>query len=168
MKLLSLFFTFFIGLTFFAQNPEGFDKMAKNMAGKKTPTINMKDVQKIIETKNDVIFLDSREVNEFQTSHLPNALWIGYEHIDWSSIDKLDKSATIVVYCSVGYRSGKLAEQMIKKGFKNVKNLHGGLFNWANNGGELENDKKQSTKNVNGYNKNWSKWLNTKRVNVIL
>jgi rhodanese-related sulfurtransferase len=168
MKFLLFFLAFIFGTTVFAQNPEGFDKMAKNMAGKKAPIITMGEVQKSINAKNKIVFLDSREQNEFQTSHLPNAIWVGYDNIDWSKINKLEKDATIVIYCSVGYRSGKLAEQLSKKGFKNVKNLYGGLFNWANNGGELQNEMKQTTNKVHGYNKNWSKWVNPDRSTIVL
>jgi|TARA_R110000737_G_scaffold352064_1_gene396522 rhodanese-related sulfurtransferase len=168
MKFLSLFLTFFIGLTLLAQNPDGFDKMAKNMAGKKAPIITKAEVDKLLTSKKNVVFLDSREQSEYQTSHLPEAMWVGFDNINWTKIDKLDKSTPIVVYCSVGYRSGKLTEQLAKKGFTNVKNLYGGLFNWANNGGALQNDMKIATKDVHGYNKNWSKWLNPTRVNVVL
>lgn len=168
MKLLLLLLSLLFSCTLLAQNPEGFDKMAKNMAGKKVPTITKTELEKKLSSKTDVIFLDSREQVEYQTSHMPNAIWVGYDNVNWTKIDKLDKSTPIVVYCSVGYRSGKLTEQLSKKGFTNVKNLYGGLFNWANNGGTLQNDMKQSTTIIHGYNKNWSKWLNPERVTIVL
>lgn len=150
-----------------AQNPVGFDKMAKKMAGKKTPIISKEDVDNLISTKKEVIFLDSREYSEYEVSHLPNAVWVGFDKINWASIEKIGKSTNIVVYCSVGYRSGKLTEQLLKKGFTEVKNLNGGLFNWANNGGILETEKEVPTKKVHGYNQNWSQWLNPKKVTVV-
>jgi len=164
-----LFVAFILfGATIFAQNPVGFDEMAKNMTGKKTPIITMKDVQKIQEANKNIVFLDSREENEYQTSHLPGAIWVGCDNIDWAKINKLDKNTAVVVYCSVGYRSGKLTDQLSKKGFNNIQNLYGGLFNWANNGGTLENNSNQNTQKAHGYNKTWSKWLNPDRVTIVL
>lgn len=169
MKHLFLFL-FFISTSWhlFAQNPEGFDKMAKNMAGKKELIITMAEVQKLQKNGDKVIFLDSREEKEFQISHIASAIWVGYDKINWTKIDALDKNATIVIYCSVGYRSGKLAEQLKKKGFTHVKNLYGGLFNWANNDGEIVNSKGVKTTEIHGYNKTWSKYVNTDKCKVVL
>ncbi len=148
-----------------AQNPQGFDKMAKEMAGKKSQVTTMTEVLK---KQSSVIVLDSRELKEYEISHLPRAIWVGYEKLDWTKLNQINKSSTIVVYCSVGYRSGELAATLTKKGFKNVKNLYGGLFNWANNGGEILDMENKSTNKVHGYDKNWSKWLNPNRVTIVL
>jgi rhodanese-related sulfurtransferase len=152
----------------FGQNPDGFDKMATNMAGKKAPKITMAEVQKLQKAGEKVVFLDSRENKEYQVSHLEKAIWVGYDKIDWTKIDKIDKNSTIVIYCSVGYRSGKLTEQLLKKGFKNVKNLYGGLFNWANNGGAIVNNLGAKTNEVHGYNESWSKWVNEEKCTLVL
>ncbi len=152
----------------FGQNPEGFDKMATNMAGKKAPTISMAEVQKKQKASEKIVFLDSRESEEYKVSHMAEAIWVGYDNIDWTKINGIDKNTTIVIYCSVGYRSGKLGEQLIKKGYKNVKNLYGGLFNWANNGGKIVNSSGVQTTEIHGYNKTWSKWVNTDKCKIIL
>jgi len=166
-----IFFILFIILSFnsiYGQNPDGFEQMATSMINKKTPSITMNDVQKLQKEKQKIIFLDSREQNEFSVSHLPGAIWVGYDHIDWTKIDKLDKKATVVIYCSVGFRSGKLTDQLKKKGFIHVKNLYGGLFNWVNNGGKIVNSKDNFTTEVHGYNKDWSKWVNEERYQIVL
>ena len=166
--LLSLVFLFTLFFTSFSQNPEGFDKMAKNMAGKKAPIITMDEVKAIQKKKEKIIFLDSREYKEYQISHMSGAIWVGYDNIDWTKINKQNKDAKIVIYCSVGFRSGKLTEQLKKKGYSNVTNLYGGLFNWANNGGEIVNTMGVSTKEIHGYNKTWSKWVNKDKCEVVL
>jgi len=38
----------------------------------------------------------------------------------------------IVLYCSVGYRSARMAEMLQERGYTNVVNLEGSLFTWAN------------------------------------
>jgi rhodanese-related sulfurtransferase len=169
MRLLFSFCLLFIFIgTSFGQNPDGFDKMAKNMAGKKAPIITMDAVLADQKAGKEIVFLDSRELGEFQVSHMNGAIWVGFDNIDWTKIDKIKKTATIIIYCSVGYRSGKLTEQLAKKGYTKVVNLYGGLFNWANNGGKIVNSRGVATNEIHGYNKNWSKWVNEDKCQIIL
>lgn len=168
MKIILVLITLLICLLSTAQNPVGFDKMAKNMAGKKAPFIMQVSLNKMLASNKPVIILDSREQKEYHVSHLPNAIWVGYDQVNWEKIESLDKNATIVIYCSVGFRSGKLTEELLKKGFKNVKNLYGGLFNWVNNGGSVETSDHKKTTNVHGYNEKWSQWLNPNKATIIL
>lgn len=104
------------------------------------------------------IFLDAREVEEFNVSHLPDALWVGYDDFDLTRLHAVEKDAPIVVYCSVGYRSERIARRLIKEGYTNVRNLYGGIFNWVNAGYSVVNDA-GITDTVHTYNKKWSKWL---------
>jgi 3-mercaptopyruvate sulfurtransferase SseA len=55
-------------------------------------------------------------------------------------LNRLDMNQPIVVYCSVGYRSSRLAERLQKAGCTNVFNLDGSIFQWANEGRLLERD----------------------------
>jgi rhodanese-related sulfurtransferase len=147
---------FLLNSLLFAQNPEGFEEMADKMAGKDAPVILAKDLS----SKKAVIYLDSREKEEYEISHLPGAVWIGYDHVEWKRVLSLPKDANIVVYCSVGFRSGKITEKLNEKGYKNAYNLYGGLFNYANFGGQLIDGNGRETTKVHGYSKKWSKWLN--------
>lgn len=76
--------------------------------------------------------LDVREPAEFKTSHLPGARWVSPDSKAEDLVSKLDPNRPVVVYCSVGYRSSKLAERLLNAGFKNVQNLEGSIFAWAN------------------------------------
>ena len=42
------------------------------------------------------------------------------------------KSDTIVLYCSIGYRSEKIGEKLVEMGYGHVFNLYGGIFEWVN------------------------------------
>ena len=53
------------------------------------------------------------------------------------ALEANDPERTVVVYCSVGYRSSRLAEELRARGFENVFNLEGSLFQWANEGRPL-------------------------------
>ena len=82
------------------------------------------------------IYLDAREANEFKISHLPNAIYVGYNYFKNKQIltQVPDKNASIVVYCSIGVRSEQIAEKIKKLGYKNVYNLYGGIFEYKNSG----------------------------------
>jgi rhodanese-related sulfurtransferase len=109
---------------------------------------------------NDQIFiLDTRDSDEFQVSHLKDARLVGYENFEIESLNQIPKDAEIIVYCSVGYRSERVGEELLKNGYTDVKNLYGGLFEWKNQNLEVYNSNQQPTDSVHTYNKNWSKWL---------
>ena len=74
-------------------------------------------------------------------------------------VKDIPRDKKIVVYCSIGYRSEKIATRMIQAGFRNVSNLYGSIFEWANAGYEFRDLNGKPTKNVHTYNRKWSKWV---------
>ena len=65
-----------------------------------------------------------------------------------------DYAEPIVVYCSVGYRSAAVAEELASLGYTSVKNLRHSIFEWAERGYGLENAA-GSTAKVHPYNRAW-------------
>ncbi|HJN28142.1 MAG TPA: rhodanese-like domain-containing protein [Candidatus Latescibacteria bacterium] len=57
----------------------------------------------------------------------------------------------IVLYCSVGYRSARMAEMLQERGYTNVVNLEGSLFTWANESRPLVDAQGRSTTLVHPY-----------------
>jgi rhodanese-related sulfurtransferase len=106
----------------------------------------------------NAIFLDARAYREYEVSRIPNALWIGYKEFEPGHVGQIDLDATVIVYCSVGYRSEKITEELEELGFTNVSNLYGGIFDWVNQGQQIVNDK-GPTNQVHGYNKKWGQWV---------
>src|SRR2546426_11563374 len=76
------------------------------------------------------MLLDVREDWETKLCRLPNAMHIPIEEIE-VRIDELDPEEELVVYCHQGVRSAAVAEYLRQRGFKNVRNLAGGLEDWA-------------------------------------
>ncbi|MCL7764351.1 rhodanese-like domain-containing protein [Polaribacter sp. Z014] len=112
-------------------------------------------------TRN-AILLDAREEKEYKVSHLKNAILVGFNHFNiHKTLEKLpeDKSAKIVVYCSLGIRSEIIAHQLIEKGYTNVFNLYGGIFEWKNNNYQVLDTLGNTTEKIHTFNKKWSKWL---------
>jgi rhodanese-related sulfurtransferase len=82
------------------------------------------------------IILDTRSEAEYSVSHLVEARrFDGTADLAIApALENVSKDTPIVVYCSVGYRSAKVAQQLMEAGFQDVSNLEGGLFQWANEG----------------------------------
>lgn len=139
----------------YCQDPS-FHRKVRGMLNLSIPPV---DVEELKQIQNEVYIFDAREKEEYDVSHIPGAVYIGYKDIDWSVLENIRSDATIVVYCSIGYRSEKIAEKIQQKGFSNVKNLFGSIFEWGNRGYPLEGKNGESTKEMHTYNKNWSKWV---------
>ncbi len=102
--------------------------------------------------------VDSREADEYRVSHINGATFVGYDDFSKASLKKLDKDKPVVVYCSVGYRSEKIAEKLEKEGFKEVYNLYGGIFEWVNQENPVYNSAGK-TNNIHPYSWLWGQWL---------
>jgi rhodanese-related sulfurtransferase len=149
---------FLLGIVYFnAFSQDAFDKKLKSLYKNTVPLIHS-DVLKSTATQ-DVIILDTRSPKEFNVSHLPNARFLNYDHFRPEDVKGLNKNSKIVVYCSVGYRSERIGEQLINLGFSDVSNLYGGIFDWVNKGNKVVNHSGIATDSVHTYNKDWSRWL---------
>lgn len=136
-----------------------FDTKLKSLYRYTVPLIHADVLQQRLLRDERIILLDTRTAEEFNVSHLQSALFIGYKKFTTLDLDTLNRNMPIVVYCSVGYRSERVGEKLIALGFKNVQNLYGGIFAWANNGYPMVDENGRATLNVHTYNRNWSQWL---------
>ncbi len=110
-------------------------------------------------SKKNVIYLDTREKAEYKVSHIEGAIWVGYDDFDIARVADLDKNTTVVVYCTVGYRSEKIGEKLLAAGFTNVSNLYGGIFSWKNAGYEVMDESGAATEKMHAYSPEWGIWL---------
>jgi len=135
-----------------------FENKVSSVLNFSVPIVSVTELDAMKDEPNLYIF-DAREKDEYETSHIPGAQYIGYDKPTWEVLDDLPSDAKIVVYCSIGYRSEKLGEDIKKKGYDKVYNLYGSIFEWANSGRSLEDGDGNDTKAVHTYNKKWSQWM---------
>ncbi|MDZ7648536.1 MAG: rhodanese-like domain-containing protein [Cytophagales bacterium] len=128
----------------------------KTLLAHSVPEVSVSQVKGM----KDVLLLDARESNEYEVSHIRNAMYVGYDQFDPGTLKSIDKNQKIVVYCSVGYRSEKISEKLKEAGFTDVSNLYGGIFEWVNQENPVVDSAGQETKNIHAYNKTWGVWLN--------
>ncbi len=140
-----------------AINNADFDKKISQLISFSVPTMGVQELKKIQET--EVYILDAREKEEYNISHIPNAIYIGYKDFDIRNLNDIPKNAPVVVYCSIGYRSEKIGEKLLKDGFTNVHNLYGSIFEWVNQGNPVVTPAGEQTTKIHTYNKKWSKWV---------
>ncbi len=145
-------------------NPE-FDKKVDRMISYHVPTISVEKACN--DSLRSYIYLDAREKEEYDVSHIPKARYIGYDNFDISSIMDLPRDKPIIVYCSIGYRSDKIGKKLEKAGFTNVYNLYGSIFEWANRGFLIVDNKNKPTKRLHTFNKKWSKWVDNPDVEKV-
>lgn len=133
-----------------------FSTMLKGLLSHTVPEIT---VQEAVKQQSNALFLDAREQREFEVSHIPGAVHVGYDHFDLNKLSlPADKTKPIIVYCSVGYRSEKIAEKLMSAGYRQVSNLYGGIFEWVNRDFPVVNSS-GATQQIHAYDRTWGVWL---------
>jgi len=84
-------------------------------------------------SNEELVLLDVRSLEEQEVSQLRGAQRLDARQPDLDSL-AIPEGAKVVVYCSIGYRSAALVEDLKRAGVAHVYNLDGGLFDWANQG----------------------------------
>ncbi len=138
-----------------AQDEFSLTEKVKSVLGFTAPLIYADDLNEM----ENVFILDTREREEFDVSHIPNAVYVGDKRVDMSLLVDVEMTDTIIVYCTVGYRSEKVAEKLQDAGYKNTFNLFGGIFAWKNRGGKVVDNSGKPTEKVHCYNQSWSLFL---------
>ena len=98
---------------------------------------------------NQAVFVDVREKKEQAVSMLPGAI------TEQEFLNHLDRyrDKTIIGYCTISYRSGKLAEKLKAQGVV-MLNLRGGLLAWVHAGGKVY-DRNGETRRIDVYGRKW-------------
>ena len=92
--------------------------------------ITAEEAKKIMDSGEEHLILDTREQEEFDDGHIPNAILIPYTEIENKAEEMLpDKDKLILVYCRSGRRSKIAAESLAKLGYTDVKEF-GGIIDW--------------------------------------
>ncbi|MCF4100840.1 rhodanese-like domain-containing protein [Gillisia sp. M10.2A] len=154
-----LFLIFFLNLTV-GQAQSSIEKILSKYNSHSTPYISVEEL-KMLHSDANVVVLDAREEEEFEVSHLKKALFVGYSTFSTKEISHLitNKSALIVVYCSLGIRSETISEKLKNAGYTNIRNLYGGIFEWKNKGYAVFDANGKETEKIHAFSKHWSKYL---------
>jgi len=83
-----------------------------------------------IDRGQPVVLVDVREPMEWEIAHLDRAVLIPVAQVP-GRVNELSTADEIVVYCKTGVRSGRITNFLRDLGFRKVKNLVGGIDEWA-------------------------------------
>lgn len=148
-----------LGSIFVMSKQDSYKTMLKGLYSHSVPVIYSNELDKMTRNSGNMVLIDTRSADEFKVSHIEGATFMDYESFEESETRRFNKSDTLVFYCSVGYRSEKIAEIFQNEGFENIFNLYGGIFDWVNKENKIVNNKNIETDNVHAYNRKWGVWL---------
>lgn len=122
------------------------------------PQLSTERLAELLAEGADVALLDARSKEENATSHLQGAVRATSVRTARDALEEHGGEPTVVVYCSVGYRSSRLAQQLKAQGIENVFNLEGSLFKWANEDRPVYRDSEQ-VRSVHPFDDDWGTLL---------
>lgn len=106
----------------------------KATAGISGPALKADSLRALLDDTN-LVLIDVRQPDEQAVSMIPHALTPA--EFAGKFRKGIPKAKRLVVYCTIGYRSGKYAMELARQGIT-AENLEGGLLAWTHAGGPLE------------------------------
>ena len=105
-------------------------EVAVNTSTSNETETDVNELKRKIDAKEDFFLLDVREPNEFQIGRIPGSTLIPLGEVP-QRVNEIPRDKEIVVHCKMGGRSAKAAAFLRQQGYKNVKNLKGGILDWS-------------------------------------
>jgi rhodanese-related sulfurtransferase len=115
------------------------------------PTVAASAVLVAATSANPPIFVDVRAAAERSVSALPSTVSLA----ELPALHRAHPARAVVVYCTIGYRSGLAARTLIAQGIP-ARNLRGGILAWIAAGGALLDTQRKPTQKVHVYAKAWA------------
>src|ERR1700758_2974669 len=97
--------------------------------GSGVPEIQVEELKRRLDAKEDLFVLDVREPHEYQICNIGGYL-IPLNDLP-KRVNELDSSREIVVHCKMGGRSANAVAFLQQAGFNKVHNLAGGITAWS-------------------------------------
>jgi rhodanese-related sulfurtransferase len=111
----------------------------------------LKRLQKKPESERSYVLVDARSEEERAVSKIPTA--ISLEKFEENRLQY--KKKKVIAYCTIGYRSGRLTEELREDGY-DAYNLRGSLLGWIHNGGQVVNPEGEPVQKVHVYGSSWN------------
>jgi adenylyltransferase/sulfurtransferase len=92
--------------------------------------LTVEDLKRRIDRGEDLFILDVRNPPEYQIGRIPGSTLIPLPDLP-QRLRELDPRREIVVHCKSGQRSARAIQFLREQGFKNLRNLTGGILAWS-------------------------------------
>lgn len=96
----------------------------------KIEAISPRDVQSRLEKGEKLQIIDVREPGEVASGKIPGAKNIPLGQIP-RRLNEIARDVETIMVCRSGGRSGSASEFLVGQGFRNVKNMTGGMLSWS-------------------------------------
>ena len=93
-------------------------------------TVTPAEVLAAREAGSGALILDVRTEEEWSSHHIPGATLLPM-HLLMSRMGELDPARETIVVCEHGVRSMNVARYLVSQGFEQIKNMAGGMSEWA-------------------------------------
>lgn len=142
---------------------DGFDAAVRSaLAGINAPGVEVAEAARLVREEHAIV-LDTRTEEEFRVSHLAGARFVPFGW--WQALagprlpKDLPRDRPVLVVCTVGWRSGKVAQALVSAGQPRVFNLIGGVLAWQRAGLPLVDAAGRPTRAVHPYNAEWGRYV---------
>ena len=93
--------------------------------------ISQQEAKNIMDSGEDIIILDVRRQDEYESGHIPGAVCVPNESITDVKPEALpDPDQVILIYCRSGNRSKQAAQKLFDMGYKRIYEF-GGINTWT-------------------------------------
>lgn len=103
------------------------------------------ELKRRMEAGESFVLVDVREPTEQAVSMIPGALTVAQFEVQADQ----HKDATIVCYCTIGGRSGRMTQDLCARGF-DAYNMPGAVLSWSHEGGQFA-DAEGATRRIHTY-----------------
>lgn len=103
---------------------------AEDAAQAAVPTVEVRELKRILDAGEKVVLLDVREPYEWDIARIPGARLLPLGELP-SRLSELDSADEFILQCKSGKRSAKALGILREAGFTKVRNLTGGIEAWA-------------------------------------
>ena len=104
------------------------------------PRITPEELNKMIESKADIVVVDNQPKTEYNKAHIPGAVNLPWAMEIEGPVD-LPRGKLLILYCGCAHEedSASVADQLIENfGYEEIKLLRGGLSQWQKSGYPIE------------------------------
>lgn len=105
-------------------------------------SISRQQTRELIDNWDDLVVVETLEMQEFENFHLPRAIHVHYDEQFSERMTQLvpDKTTPVVVYCKSADcdASSKAAEELDQLGYESVFDYEAGKVDWRQAGMPIE------------------------------
>jgi rhodanese-related sulfurtransferase len=133
--LLAAFLLLLIHSLFAMDQPLNYRLIKPALKPELIPLISIDEILSHIHTGTKVVFIDARELEEYQEDHIPGALNLTLRQVKQMSAKQFIKADLVITYCLKDFRGYELGRALKMAGLNNIRIMQDpGINGWKQQG----------------------------------